>query len=112
MFQKTPGNLKKLKALARDLGATVLKPFYPVSDLYRVSRDADGMQLDFMARIDGIRSYRGLRSRSVPVRFGAHAVRVASLEDIIRSKSAADRPQDRAVIPVLEATLREKTKGS
>lgn len=112
MFQKTPGNLKKLKALARDLGATVLKPYYPVSELYRVSRDTDGMQLDFMARIDGIRSYRGLRSRSVPVRFGAHAVRVASLEDIIRSKSVADRPQDRAVIPVLEATLREKTKGS
>lgn len=33
MFLKTSGNLKKLKALARDLGATVLKPSYPASDL-------------------------------------------------------------------------------
>jgi len=34
---------------------------------------------------------------------GGHRVRVASLEDIIRSKRAADRPKDRAVLPILDA---------
>jgi hypothetical protein len=35
----------------------------------------------------------------------------ASLEDIIKSKRAANRPEDRAVLDVLEATLDEKTKA-
>jgi hypothetical protein len=112
MFLKTPTNLRKLKGLARDLGATVLRPYYPVSDLFRVSRDADGLQLDFMARIDGIRSFRSLRSRSTPVTFADHVLLVASLQDIIKSKTAAGRPQDRAVLPVLKETLREKGKGA
>jgi hypothetical protein len=33
---------------------------------------------------------------------------VADLEDSIASKRAAGRPRDRAVLEILEATLREK----
>ena len=33
MFRDTPGNLKKLKAAAKVLGAVVLRPYYPVSKL-------------------------------------------------------------------------------
>ncbi len=29
MFRSTPGNLRKLKAFARELGATILRPYYP-----------------------------------------------------------------------------------
>ena len=43
MFRKTPANLRKLRGLADDLGATVLTPYYPVSELYRVARDTDGL---------------------------------------------------------------------
>jgi len=50
MFPKTPRNLEKLKALARRLDATILRPYYPASDQYRVVRD-DGLQLDFMAAV-------------------------------------------------------------
>jgi hypothetical protein len=108
MFRKTPANLGKLKRIADDLDAVVLRPFYPVSELFRVVRDRDGLQLDFMARIDGIRSVASLRSRAVRVRFGRFELLVASLPDIIRSKKAAGRPQDRALLPILRKTLDEQ----
>ena len=111
MFRKTSTNLAKLKRIANDLEAIVLRPFYPASGLYRVTRDRDGLQLDFMAKVDGIRSYEALRSRATGVDFGGHALLVADLRDIIKSKKAAGREQDLAVLPVLEQTLNEKEKG-
>src|SRR5437660_12602058 len=54
LFRKTPENLKKLKAIARELEAVILKPYYPASDLFRIARDADGLQLDFMTTVDGV----------------------------------------------------------
>ena len=53
LFRRTPRNLQKLKKLATALHATVLRPYYPVSDLYRVVRDDDGLQLDFMGTVHG-----------------------------------------------------------
>ena len=47
LFRKTPANLKKLKAIASDLGAVILRPYYPVSGLFRIVRDDDGLQFDF-----------------------------------------------------------------
>jgi hypothetical protein len=108
MFRKTTANLAKLKRLADALEAVILQPYYPASSLFRVVRDRDGLQLDFMARVDGIRSYEALRARASTVRFGRFPLRVADLGDIIRSKRAANRPQDRAILPILRKTLREK----
>jgi Nucleotidyl transferase of unknown function (DUF2204) len=110
MFRKTPRNLAKLKALARGLRATILRPYYPVSDLYRLVRDDDGLQLDFMATIHGLRSYEGVRDRATIIEVGGVPVRVASLADIIRSKRAAGRPRDLAVLDVLETALEESPK--
>lgn len=110
MFRKTPRNLDKLKGIADDLDAIVLRPFYPASGLFRVVRDRDGLQLDFMARIDGIRSLESLRANAARVEFGGAALLVASLRDVIRSKEAAGRPQDKAVLQILRKTLREKEK--
>jgi Nucleotidyl transferase of unknown function (DUF2204) len=110
MFRKTPRNLTKLKALARGLRATILRPYYPVSDLYRLVRDDDGLQLDFMATIHGLRSYEGVRDRATIIEVGGVPVRVASLADIIRSKRAAGRPRDLAVLDVLETALEESPK--
>jgi hypothetical protein len=108
LFRKTPRNLAKLKALADELGATVMRPYYPVSDLYRVVRDDQGLQLDFMPRIHGVRSFESLRSRASTLRLSGADLFVADLADIIRSKRAASRPRDKAVLPILEATLYEK----
>ena len=90
MFRKTPRNLRKLKTLATALGATAMRPYYPASDLYRVVRD-DGLQLDFMPTIHGVRSFEGLRDRGQTIDVGGTTIRVASLRDIIRSKKAAKR---------------------
>jgi predicted nucleotidyltransferase len=110
MFRKTPRNMRKLKALAKALGAMVMRPYYPASDLYRVVRD-DGLQVDFMASIHGIRSFEGLRDRADAIDVDGVTIRVATLRDIIRSKKAAKRPRDVAVLQVLEAALEEATRS-
>src|SRR5437870_10534302 len=102
MFRKTPANLRKLRALAMALDATILRPYYPASDLFRIVRDDDGLQLDFMATVHGVRSLASLRSRARIVPFGDSPLLVASLSDIIKSKRAAGRLRDVAVLPGLE----------
>ena len=109
LFRKTPANMAKLKAVAADLDAVIMMPYYPVSNLFRVSRDSDGLQLDFMATVHGVRSFASLRSRARTVKFDGTKLLVADLSDIIKSKKAAGRPQDLAVLPVLERTLHEET---
>src|SRR5438105_2078840 len=108
MFRKTSLNLKKLKAVAHSIGATILKRYYPVSDLFRVINDDQGLQLDFMSQIHGIKSFEGLRSHSTQVQFGEHSLKVASLADIIKSKRATGRDRDKAVLDILEKTLDEQ----
>lgn len=116
LFRDTPRNLGKLKTLSRRLNATILRPYYPASDLYRVVRDDDGLQVDFMATIHGIRSFAGVRDRASVVAVAGVAVLVASLADIIKSKKAARRPRDLAVLAVLEkayeqANIKKDTPG-
>lgn len=111
LFPKTPANLRKLKALARRLDAMLLRPYYPVSDLFRIERDEDSLHIDFMSRIDGVRSLAALRSRALRLDFGGHVLLVADLADIIKSKKAAGRPRDRAVLEILEEALDEKKKS-
>ena len=106
MFCDTPTNLRKLKTVAKGLPAIVMRPYYPVSKLYRMVNDDTGLQADFMPVIHGVRSFEGLKSRATRHVVGGQPVLVASLDDIIKSKKAAGRDRDRAVIPVLEQTLR------
>lgn len=107
-IRRAPGNVRKLRRIADHLHAIVEQPYYPASNLYRLSRARDNLQLDFMMTISGIRSFEGVRARSSIVLFGRYPLRVASLEDIIRSKVAANRVEDRAVLPVLRRTVRER----
>jgi len=110
MFRKTPANLNKLKKLARRLNAVILRPYYPVSDLYRVVVEDTGLQLDFMSVLHGIRSFASLRSRADRATFGRAKLWIASLDDVIASKRALGRPRDLAVLDVLERTAREQRR--
>src|SRR5438876_7396157 len=93
MFRKTPANLRKLKALAAALDAVILRPYYPVSDLFRIVRDEDGLQVDFMASVHGVRSLASLKSRARTVPIGDARLLVAGLADVVKSKKAAGRPR-------------------
>jgi hypothetical protein len=110
LFRKTARNLTKLKAFAKTIDAVVLRPYYPASDLYRVTRDRDGLQVDFMGTIHGIRSFEGLRDRASTVDIDGTPLLVAALPDIIRSKKAARRPRDLAVLDILEKSLEEQSR--
>ncbi len=71
-----------------------------------------GLQVDFMGTIHGVRTFESLQSRAVLVPFGGTTLLVAALVDIVKSKRAAGRPKDYAVIAVLEATLDEIAKAT
>jgi hypothetical protein len=36
LFRKTPANVRKLKAVARAFDAMILRPYYPISGLFRL----------------------------------------------------------------------------
>jgi hypothetical protein len=103
--------LPKLRAVARYVRGTLFRPFYPISNLYRLEDESGQLHVDFMPTIHGIRSFETLRSRSTLVDFDGVPLRVASLEDIIKSKRAAGRPKDRAVLPILTKVLDEKKRN-
>jgi hypothetical protein len=107
MFRATPRNLAKLRTIARALHATILRPYYPASDLYRIVRDDDGLQVDFMGTIHGVRSFEGLRDRASIIEIDGLPLSVASLDDVIRSKRSARRPRDLAVLALLEKAREE-----
>jgi len=115
LFRKTPSNIAKLKKLAKALDLVVFNPLYPASQMFRLMRESDSLQLDFCVRISGIRNYESLRSRATPVQFGDKKLLVASMADIIKSKRAAGRPKDFATLITLEEVYakiqaREKAK--
>jgi hypothetical protein len=111
MFRTTPVNLTKLKKFARQLDAFILRPYYPISALYRVMNDDIGLQADFMPAVHGVKSFNSLRSRAAKIKMGGNDLWVADLADVIASKRAAARPRDKAVLEILDKTLREKKKS-
>ena len=112
LFRRSARNLSKVKTFAAGLKAIVLRPYYPVSDLYRVVRDDDGLQVDFMGTVHGLRSFEGVRDRATEIVIDDIPILVASLADIITSKRAAGRPRDKAVRALLEKALGETTRSA
>jgi hypothetical protein len=107
MFHKSPANLRKLKALAAALGAVILRPYYPASDLFRIVRDEDGLQIDFMGSIHGVKSLASLRSRARVVAFEDVRLLVADLADVTTSKRTVERPKRVTRKMKLEALKKE-----
>ena len=65
-------------------------------------------RLDLIHRPEGTSGYQELASNAESLDLGDVQVRVAALEDIIRSKQAVARDRDLAQLPTLRALLEEK----
>jgi len=63
--------------------------------------------LDLSFTPSGTGGYDDLVEHSLSMSIQGHGVRVASLEDVIRSKEAANRPKDQAALPLLRQLLQE-----
>jgi Nucleotidyl transferase of unknown function (DUF2204) len=112
-FRETPANRKKLTAIASELSAVLFRPYYPRIRMIRLMNDDRALQVDFLGEAHGIRSFEGLRARAQRIRLGDSdsELYVADLADIIKSKKAAGRPRDKAVLELLEKTLEETTRS-
>jgi hypothetical protein len=93
MFRRIPANIRKLKAVARDLDAMLWKAFYPKTGMIRLARDRDGLRVDFMSVIGGVRAFEGLRKRAARINVGGADLLVADPPEIVKSKKAADRAE-------------------
>jgi hypothetical protein len=111
LFRVTPGNLRKLKAFAKAMGASIGQTYEGVSTMYRIVSSRIGLQADFLSTMHGVRSFESLRTRCTSLDLGSGKLLVASLDDIFKSKSAANRPKDRAVLDVLRETIDEARKA-
>jgi hypothetical protein len=67
--------------------------------------------LDLSIVPSGTGGFEDLRRDAVTISLAGHHVAVASLEDVIRSKEAANRPKDQAALPTLRLLLRRLKEG-
>lgn len=102
------GPVEVTPEVAELTNSVLMRPYFPVSNLYRLVNDDLGLQADFMTDIHGVKSYASLISRCHTIDLWGFKLMVADLSNIIKSKKVANREKDRAVIPVLESTLKLK----
>jgi hypothetical protein len=111
-------NLDRLATALRRMNARIRTP--DVAEGLRFACDArflNGVQLlnlvtdygelDLSFSPAGTGGYEDLVQRAQTIDLKGHSVPVAALEDIIRSKEAANRPKDQAALPLLRQLLRE-----
>jgi hypothetical protein len=110
LIRDTRPNRRKLARFADQIGGSAPMP---VSELSKVEwiegRLAVPVEIHYN-RISGGLTFSSLRSRAQIVVVGGEKLLVASLADVIRSKQAAGRPKDRAVLPILRDTLKVRKK--
>lgn len=114
-----PENLARLAAALTELRARVYTEAVPeglafACDAQQLARAklwnlvTDAGRVDIVFRPSGTEGYEQLAASSVTFHvFGLH-VKAASLEDILRSKRASNRPQDRQDVLIIEQMLRRR----
>jgi predicted nucleotidyltransferase len=110
LIRDTRRNRDKLARFCSELGECQLVQPSPTSRTLSTVGTAVQVDLLFDELPSTHARFESLRSRSVRVPIGQQVAVVASLEDVIESKAAADRDKDRAQLPVLRNTLRVKRK--
>jgi hypothetical protein len=114
LIDPDPANLRRALPVLESLDASYLDPagrgLRPNADRLEsfqlhllVTRFG---RLDLLLRLDDRLDWPGALLRSHPVELEGRRIRVLDLDAVIESKERADRPKDRAVLPVLRETLR------
>lgn len=80
-----------------------------IVDFQFLNLETDLGRLDLIHRPGGTRGYRDLATKAEPVFLDDIEVRVAALEDIIRSKQAVGRERDLEHLPTLRLLLENKS---
>jgi hypothetical protein len=112
-------NLRRLAAALRDLKAKVYTESVPEGLPFDCTAEALGRaklwnlvtnagRVDVAFEPSGTKGYEDLASSAVAFKAFGVELSVASLADILRSKEAADRPQDRQDVIVLRDMLARK----
>ncbi len=122
----TQTNLKSLTDALEDLGAKIASEGEPegvkldftckilqewIFEFRFLNFVTDYGRLDLIYRPSGTGGFKDLASGSELLDIGDLHVRVAALEDIIRSKEAAGRNRDRAHLPTLRMLLEKLAEG-
>jgi hypothetical protein len=105
LIRDTPANRKKLEQFCDALGVARPMPVGPLTSTETILGGAWPIDILFDV-MSGNLGFASIRSRSRLVRIGDLEAIVASLEDVIASKEAANRPKDVAVLPMLRDALR------
>jgi hypothetical protein len=117
----SPENCERLADALRDMDARIRTgadpdgiPFAADADFLRrmqlVNLTTRYGDFDIAFQPSGTDGYADLAESATDVAIDGTIVRVASLADIIRSKEAANRPKDRATLPILYALQDEIAK--
>jgi hypothetical protein len=116
---KTPDNLERLARALRALGARIRTEgepeglpfacdaaFFANVALANLSTKYGDLDISFQPSGTGGFDDLAVNAEVLEIADGVHAP-IAALADVIRSKTAADRPKDRAVLPALRTLLAE-----
>ncbi len=115
------GNLERLAAALEELDARIRIPDtakgvgFPrdaafLADLELVNLVTRVGDLDLAFTPAGTRGFADLVVRAAPMTIRGVTIQVAALEDVIRSKEAANRPKDHRALPILRQLLDEIRK--
>jgi predicted nucleotidyltransferase len=103
--------LKELNAVARN---NPLNLHFGIADLRTKGHKlaiTDAGPLDVSGSLNGSLTYQDLIGSADELEVAGHRLRVLSLERLVELKRELGRPKDRAMLPVLEATLRERERS-
>jgi predicted nucleotidyltransferase len=117
LHRRTPENVDRLLRALASLGAVYRHdsrrltpgPEHLLGPGHQLLSTSLG-DLDVLGTIGANTTFEDVAARATRITLRGHAVDVLSLEDLIAAKSFADRPKDRAVLPLLRAVLEESRR--
>lgn len=99
-------NREKIKRFAKNMGLSLYKRDNAVSDV--ITTEGKEVVIDFVFKLAPDQNFESVRSRAKRIKIGKHFCHIADLEDIVKSKRFANRSKDKAVIGLIEDTIRVK----